>query len=129
MGKRVAAVVLDQALNYVKNNCDLMVACNAEPTTYAEAFSTFALADVAMVPGDFTLGAGIGSGVTPRRLVVSAKPGVLIDVSGTVNHVALLDTMGSVLLLVTTTAPTPITANGNNKLNIPAWSEELSAPV
>ncbi|GIW55338.1 MAG: hypothetical protein KatS3mg082_1742 [Nitrospiraceae bacterium] len=37
MAKRVNPTVLDQALNYVKNNCNQENACSAEPTTAYEA--------------------------------------------------------------------------------------------
>ncbi len=37
MPKRVATIVLDQALNYIKNNCTQETACSAEPATPYEA--------------------------------------------------------------------------------------------
>ena len=126
MGKRCAAQVLDAALDYVRQNCTLQVACSAEPTSFAEALS-LGLASVTMITGDFTLGAGITGGNTPRRLIVGAKS-ALIDFSGTVTHLALVDTVDSILLLVTETTPTVVTANGVNVLDIPSWSEELKAP-
>lgn len=47
--------VLDAAWNEIINNCNLMTVCNAMPTTRAEAVVTFALGDVAMVAGDFSI--------------------------------------------------------------------------
>ena len=71
--------------------------CNAEPTTRAEAVVTFALADVAMVAGDFTKANGDTSG---RKVTIAAKYGVPIDVSDMATHIALVD--ATRLLYVTT---------------------------
>ena len=128
MGKRIGIEVLDTALEYIRQNTDLMLACSAEPTTYAEAL-TLALGDISMSPADFSIATGVTGGNTPRRLIVAAKPGMLIDVSGEVNHLALIDMVDQILLLVTTTGPHPVTANGTNVLNVPSWSEEFKAPL
>lgn len=126
MAKIVHDDVLDGALNIVKNNCTRMVACSAQPTTYAEANATYALADVTMAAGDFTNANGDTSG---RKTTVAAKSSVLIDVSGTANHVALLDVTNSKLLYVTTCTAQALTANGSNTVNFPAWDIEIADPV
>lgn len=121
MGKSVDNDVLDGALNIIKNNCNLMTVCSAQPTTRAEAVSTYALADVAMASGDFTIGDGDSSG---RKVTVAAQAGVPVDVTGTATHVALVD--GTRLLYVTTCTSQALTSG--NTVDFPAWKIEISDP-
>lgn len=123
MAKTVHDDVLDGALNVVKNNCTRMVACSAQPTTFAEANATFALADVTMASGDFTAANGDTSG---RKLTVAAKSAVPVDASGTVTHVALLDVTNSKLLYVTTTTPQGVSSGGT--VDFGSWKFELADP-
>ncbi len=126
MAKSAHDDVLDGSLNIIKNNCTRMVACSAQPTTYTEANATYALADVTMASGDFTLANGDTNG---RKVTVGAKSGVLIDVSGTANHVALLDVTNSKVLIVTTCTAQALTANGSNTVNFPAFDNEIADPT
>lgn len=133
MGKRVNTAILDVALDVYKTGvtglgpANKQVACSAEPTTYAEANATYMLANVAMSGTDFTIAAGDGAGTTPRKVTMGAKSGVTIANSGTATHVALIDTVNSVLLLVTTCTSQALTAG--NTVNFPAWKDELGAPT
>lgn len=104
-----------------------MVACNAEPTTFTEANATFALADVAMAGSDFTIAAGDGGGNVPRKITVAAKSGVTIDTTGTATHIALVDTVNSLLLLVTTCTSQALNSPGT--VNFPSWKLEVGAPT
>jgi len=121
MAKSVDNDVLDGALNIVKNNCNLMTVCNAQPTSRTEAVTTYALADVAMDSGDFTVADGDSSG---RKLTVAAQTGVAVDVSGTATHVALVD--GTRLLYVTTCTSQALTSG--NTVDFPAWKIEIADP-
>lgn len=122
MPKSVHNDVLDGAFN-VLDDANLMIACNAQPTTRAEAVTTYALADIAMTPTtDFVKAAGDVSG---RKCTVAAKSGVLVDTTGTANHVALVD--GTRLLYVTTCTAQALTAG--NTVNFPAWKVEIAAPT
>ena len=124
MAKIVHDDVLDGAFD-VLDQANLMIACSVQPTTWAEAVTTFALADVVMVPNtNFTKANGDTSG---RKVTVAAKSGVLIDVSGTPTHVALVD--ATRLLYVTTCTGGALTANGSNTVNFPAWDIEIEDPV
>lgn len=126
MAKAAHDDVMDGALLVIKNNVTRQVACSAQPTTFTEANSTYALADVTMTSSDFTIANGDTSG---RKVTVAAKSGVLIDTSGTANHVALLDVVNSKLLLVTTCTSQALTANGSNTVNFPAWDDEIADPA
>lgn len=124
MAKIVHDDVLDGAFD-VLDQANLMIVCSAQPTTRAEAVTTYALADVAMtVNTDYTKANGDTSG---RKVTAAAKTGVLIDTSGTATHVALVD--GTRLLYVTTCTSQALTANGSNTVNFPAWDIEIADPT
>lgn len=122
MAKSVHNDVLDGAWNIIKTNCNIMTACNAEPTTRTQAVTTFALADVAMATGDFTIADGTISG---RKCTVAAKAGVPIDVGGAATHIALCD---ATRLLYVTTCTTKTLQSGDT-VDFPAWEEELRDPA
>lgn len=124
MAKAVSNDVLDQALAEVALGT-IMTVCTQQPTTRAEAVTTYALADVAMTPGDgndYTIADGDTSG---RKVTVAAKGGVPVDTSGTATHVALCD--GTRLLYVTTCTSQVLTAG--NTVDFPAWDIEIADPV
>ena len=124
MAKAANDLVMDAALDYVATSTR-MIACSAQPTTYTEANSTYALADVTMAGGDYTKANGDTSG---RKVTMAAKTGILIDTSGTANHVALVDVANSRLVYVTTCTSQALTANGSNTVNFPAWDVEIADP-
>jgi hypothetical protein len=125
MAKAANDLVMDAALDVVAT-ATRMIACSAQPTTFTEANATFALADVTMAGGDFTKANGDTSG---RKVTVAAKSGVLIDTTGTANHVALVRVSDSTLLYVTTCTSQALTANGSNTVNFPAWDIEIGDPT
>lgn len=122
MAKSVHDDVLDGALNIIKNNCNLMTACSAEPTTRTEAVTTYALADAIMSGTDFTLANGDTNG---RKVTVSAQAGEAVDTTGTANHVALVD--GTRLLYVTTATAQALTSG--NTVDFSAWDIEIADPT
>lgn len=125
MAKAAPDAMIDASLDYVAT-ATRMIACSAQPTTFTEANATYALADVTMSSGDFTKANGDTSG---RKVTVAAKTGVLIDTSGTANHVALVRVADSTLIYVTTCTSQALTANGSNTVNFPAWKIEIADPV
>lgn len=123
MAKTVADVVLDAALNYIKNNCTRMVACNAQPTTYTEGNATFALADVTMASGDFTL----ADDTSGRKVTMAQKTGVTVDTTGTATYVCLLDVSNTALLYVTTATSQALTAT--NTMTFNTWKINIQDPT
>lgn len=124
MAKATPDAVLDKMLDEIAT-ATRMVACSAQPTSFTEANATYALADVTMAGADFTKANGDVSG---RKVTVGAKSGVLIDASGTANHIALVRVADSTLLYVTTCTSQALTANGSNTVNFPAWDIEIADP-
>lgn len=123
MGKSVNDKVLDEALEYIRNNADKMTVCSQEPTSYAEANDDYALASVSMSSDDYELADGDTSG---RKLTVAQKSGVTVDDTGTGNHVALLDTSNDRLLYVTTATSQSLTSG--NTMTFESWDIELRDP-
>lgn len=124
MAKTANDEIMDAALDVIAT-ATRMIACSAQPTTYTEANSTYALADVTLA-GDFTKANGDTNG---RKVTIAAKSSVLIDTSGTPNHVALVLVASSKLLYVTTCTGGALTANGSNTVNFPAWDIEIADPT
>lgn len=124
MAKWSSDDVLDGMLDIIAL-ADIMTVCSQQPADRTEAVTTYALADVAMVPGDgndFTIADGDTSG---RKVTVAAKAGVPVDTSGTATHVALSD--ATRLLYVTTCTSQVLTAG--NTVDFPAWDVEVADPV
>jgi hypothetical protein len=124
MAKAIPDAILDKTLDEIAT-ATKQVLCSAQPTTYAEANATYALADIVIDGSDFSKANGDTSG---RKVTVAAQTGVLIDTSGTGNHVALIRTADSTLIYVTTCSSQVVTANGSNTVNFPAWDVEIADP-
>jgi len=120
MAKWCNDLFLDAAHDWIISNATTMLLCSGQPTDRADAL-TKALADVAVAGGDFSKADGISSG---RRLAVGAKADVLVDTSGTANHVALIS--GTILLYVTTCVSTDVVAT--SLVDFPAWNIEIADP-
>lgn len=122
MGKSVHDDVLDGAWD-VLDQATIQVACSAEPTTRAEAVTTYALADAVMTADtDYTKANGDTSG---RKVTVAAKSGETVDATGTATHIALCD--ATRLLYVTTCTSQALTSG--NTVNFPAWDAEILDPA
>lgn len=122
MAKAVHDDVLDAAFDVVDQS-NIMTACSAQPTTRAEAVTTFALADAAMtINTDYTKANGDTSG---RKVTVAAKSAITVDASGTATHIALCD--GTRLLYVTTCTSQALTSG--NTVNFPSWDIEIADPT
>ncbi len=125
MAKAIPDAILDKTLDEIAT-ATKQVLCSAQPTTYTEANATYALADIVIDGSDFTKANGDTSG---RKVTVAAQTGVLIDTSGTGNHIALIRTADSTLIYVTTCSSQVVTANGSNTVNFPAWDVEIADPT
>lgn len=120
MAKRVHDAVLDGAFAVLDDGTTMTV-CSQEPTTRAEAVTTYMLASVAVAPADFTVADGNASG---RKCTIAQKTNVSITNSGMATHIAISD--GTRLLYVTTCTSQALTAGGT--VTIPAWRVEIADP-
>lgn len=123
MAKSATDAVLDGTLDIIATGT-LLTVCNAEPTTYTEAATTYKLADVVLDGADFTKANGDTSG---RKITVSAQADVPIDTTGTATHVAISTTSGSLLRVVTTCTSQSLTSGGT--VTVPAFDFEISDPA
>jgi len=124
MANSVHNDVLDAALNYIKNNATRICVCSTQPTTYAEAITTYMLAIKTISSSDFT-GPADGD-VSGRKLTSNAHAGVTVSNNGTALHLALCDSATSKLLYVKTCNSLSLTAA---LCNIPAWDIEIEDPT
>lgn len=123
MAKSATDAVLDGTLDIIATGT-LLTVCNAEPTTYAEAATTYKLADVVLDAGDFTKANGDTNG---RKITVAQQSAVPIDTTGTATHVAISTTSGSLLRVVTTCTSQSLTSGGT--VTVPAFDFEISDPA
>jgi hypothetical protein len=115
-------LVMDAALDYISTST-LLTVCSAQPTTYAEASSTYKLADVVTDSGDFSKANGDTNG---RKVTIAQQANVPIDSSGTATHVALSISGSSTLVYVTTCTSQALTSGGT--VTVPGWDVEISDP-
>lgn len=82
-------VTYDGFLAFLANNCDRVDVCTTEPTTYAEATSTYTVGNYTLTVGDgngdWTIAAGDTSG---RKLTLEAQSGNNGTGTGAANFVA-----------------------------------------
>jgi len=110
----------DAALDYIADNGDKLFVCSAQPTTYAEASSTYALADHDLTVGDGNGDYTIANGATDGRKVTLAEQATIaIDTTGTATHVAICDSAtGKVLAVFTLSSSASLTSG--NTVTVPA---------
>lgn len=116
MAKNIPSAILDAMLTQCEG--DAIHACSAEPTTYAEASSTYRLATQTINSGNYSKANGDVSG---RKNTLTPPSGTSIVSSGTANHLAI--TQGTALRLVTTCTSQALTSGG--AVNIGAFAHEL----
>lgn len=123
MAKSATDAVLDGTLDIIATGT-LLTVCNAEPTTYTEAATTYKLADVVIDGTDFTKANGDTNG---RKITIAQQSAVPIDTTGTATHVAISTTSGSLLRVVTTCTSQSLTSGGT--VTVPAFDFEISDPA
>jgi hypothetical protein len=125
MAKYAHDDVEDGSLNIVKNAATRLCVCSAQPTTYAEAITTYKLAIKTITSANFTGPADWGT--SGRKLTVNEAAAVPVDASDDATHIALCDSATSKLLEVTTCTSQYLTAG--NTVTVPAWDIQIADPV
>ncbi len=105
MAKFIPDAKIDLQLDVTEG--DTVHVCSAQPTTYAEASTTYQLASQAVTAANYAKANGDVSG---RKNTCLPPTGTSIDNSGTATHVAV--TNGTELRMVTTCASQALTAGG-----------------
>lgn len=129
MGKWINDDALDAGLKAVIDNCNKLFLCSAQPTTYAEASSDFALAEQDLTTGDgngdYTIADGDSSG---RKATVAAQQIASADADGTATHVALCDSANSKLWYVAITGTSFPVVSGQ-PVNVDAFAVNFADVV
>lgn len=105
MGKLIPDAIIDAQLALAEG--DQIHVCSAQPTTAAEATTTYNLVTDSV--GTYTKANGDVSG---RKNTQAGTTGSPITTTGTGNHVAITASAGSELKLVTTCPAQALTAGG-----------------
>ncbi|MEM1225884.1 MAG: hypothetical protein AAGJ40_09305 [Planctomycetota bacterium] len=113
----IADVVLENGLDYLKQNVDQLILASAGTTTYADANtnngtgSGVKILEVAIVPADITLEDGATDG---RKATMAAKSSIAVTADGDADHVIWADSGNSAVLAVMqlTSALTGLTTSG-----------------
>lgn len=116
--------IQDAACSYISTNTETLYICHTEPTSYAEASSTYALGNKAS-PGFTGPAAGDASG---RKITVDAISDGTVTASGTAGYKALTDNSESKLLIVRALASTQVVTSGNT-FTLTAWDVEFPDPA
>lgn len=122
MAKSQNDLMLDAALDWVRARVTRLCVCSTQPTSYAQATSTYNLATKTGVTSTMlTVGNGDTSG---RKFRVASQTGLTVTTTGTAAHVALVGSSGSTLLLVTTCTTQALTTG--NTVNVPFFDDEIA---
>lgn len=114
----------DAALNVIKNNTENLYICSAQPTTFAEASSTYKLGTKASP----TIGSPEAGDVSGRKIVVSAISDGAVSATGEATWVALTDDSASKLLAAQAlNASQQVTAS--NEFTLTAFDIEWPNPT
>jgi hypothetical protein len=105
----IADRVLDEGLSTLTNEANRVDVCSQEPTTYAEATSTYTLGNTTTVtissPADRT-----GGG---RKVTLSAISDGSVSGTGTATHYSISDTTNSRLLVTGSLTASQSVTSGN----------------
>jgi hypothetical protein len=128
MAKYQIDAMLDAALAYITANTTQLCVCSAQPTTYAEATTTYdggASKYKLALKGGLTSGSftGPANGDTSgRKITVNQQATITVDASASATHIALCS--GTTLLYVTTCTSQALTVG--NTVTVPAWDIEIA---
>jgi hypothetical protein len=127
MGKLVNNLVLDAALDYIKQNGTQISVCIDTPTTYSHATTTDN--KVLAIKSDLTNASyeAIGDGASGRMLTVKAAPTLAVVGAGTQNATHICICAAATNLLYVTTCVSQALVNGNT-VTIPVWTIQISDP-
>jgi hypothetical protein len=101
--------VLDLGLNVPDTEATRLDICSQEPTTYAEATSTYTLGNKTSL----SIGAPGARTPTGRKVTVAAFTDGTVTATGTATHWAIVDTTNSRLLATGTLSASQVVTNGN----------------
>lgn len=111
MAKFLVDAAADADLAYIRDQTGFVAICNAQPTTVAQATSTYSLGTLAYGTANWTIGDDGSAG----RKVTAGAVAVPVTSSGTVNHIAYYN--AGTIIGCGTCAPTAVTSGGTLTVN------------
>jgi hypothetical protein len=119
----LADYVLDAALAKLDTEADRVYLCSQEPTTYAEATSTYALANKTGV----SVGAPAAATPDGRKVTIAQITGGSVTATGTATHWALVDSVNSRLLAAGPLSASQAVTSGNSWSTSAGWDVRIPA--
>jgi len=129
MSKWANSKVEDYGLDYLRQNTTRIVACQGQPTSYADAATPVATGKLlgsltGIVPASWTLG---NDPTTGRRLTLASET-IPIGYAGTLDHIALVnDAVPELLYTLPVTVPQAVV--GGNTVTTPDISITIQNPI
>ena len=123
MGKWQNDTMLDQALNWIKTNADALYVCSTQPTTYAQASTSYKLAAKTSYSITGSPANGDSSG---RKIATNAASSVSVASAGSAQHVAITGSISSTQTLLYVTTCSTKALGTSDKVNIPAFDIEIA---
>ena len=108
--------VFDQGLDYADTNGTRLDICSQEPTTYAQATTTYTLGNKTSL----NTGATANGDTDGRKVVIPAITDGSVTSSGTASHFALTD--GSSVLIATGALASPLAVTSGQGFTLTSWS-------
>jgi hypothetical protein len=122
MPKYLCDEAIDGGLNYLSTVTEITI-CNAEPTDYTKAHTTYMLCAHTLAGGDWA----IADDTNGRKNTLAAQPAVAVTNPGTAIYVAL--TIPASSKLVGYTLCTSKVLGAGDSVNIPAFKDNVQDPT
>ena len=119
--------VLDNGLSVLDLEATHIHICSAEPTTFAQATSTYALGAKALGAGG-VFGAPAARTPSGRRVSSTAITDGAVTANGTATHYAVVDSLNGRLLAASSLASSQGVSSGNT-FSLPSFDIGIPGPV
>jgi len=112
MAELLPDATIDSFLDIIADGATRVDVCSTQPTTYAEATSTYTLGNTTLTSGggggDWTIGNGDTSG---RKLTLAQQTGISASGTGTAAHIAFTDGVSTLYAVATCTSQSVTSGN------------------
>lgn len=116
--------VFDAGLNALDTEANRVDICSQEPTSYAEATSTYTLGNTTSI----SISAPTDGDTSGRKVTVAAISGASVTGSGSATHFAITDTTNSRLLITGALSSGGQTVTSGNTFALNALDIEIPDP-
>lgn len=116
--------VFDAGLNVLDTEANRVDICSQEPTSYAEATSTYSLGNTTSI----SISSPTDGDTSGRKVTVSAISGASVTSSGSATHFAITDTSNSRLLIAGALSSGGQTVTTGNTFALNALDIEIPDP-